>query len=125
MNNIILYSIFIIGILISASFYTLGSYFFRLGEKYNMKFINIYILSILFGLMSYLIKIPTFYYVGKKISVMIINIIFLVTTFILVILYSKFILNENIPIHTYIILTLIILLIILNHILDYYIKSFS
>jgi hypothetical protein len=118
MNNIILYCLFIIGILFSASFYTLGSYFFRLGEKYNMKFIYIYILSIICGILSYSVKVPIFYYIGKKMNVMLINIIFLITVFIVVTLYSKFILNEIIPLHTYIILTLIILLIILNHFLD-------
>lgn len=118
MNNIIYYVLFIIGILLSASFYTFGSYFFRLGEKYNIKFIYIYIISIIFGILSYSVKVPVFYYIGKKMSVMLINIIFLIIVFIVTILYSKFILNEIIPLHTYIILILIFLLIIINHILD-------
>jgi len=118
MNDIILYSLFIIGVLLSSFFYTFGSYFFRLGEKYNIKFIYIYIISIICGILSYSVKVPLFYYIGKKMSVMIINIIFLIAVFISTTLYSKFILNEVIPLHTYIIITLIILLIILNHYLD-------
>ena len=56
-------------------------------------------------------------------NIMIINIIFLIISFILVVLYSKYILNEKIPIYTYIIIFLIIILILLNYILDIYNKK--
>ncbi len=118
MNKIILYILFIIGIILSSIFYTLASYYFRIGESRNIKFIYIYIISIFLGLMSYSIKIPIFYYFGKQFSIMIINTIYLIVTFILVTLYSKFVLEENIPIHTYLIIFLIVLLIILNDILN-------
>jgi hypothetical protein len=118
MNNLIKYILFILGIILSSTFYTLASYYFRYAENKNIKFIYIFILSIIFGIISYMIKIPTFYYFGKDLNIMIINIYFLVTTFIIVTLYSKFILNENIPSYTYIILILIILLIILNNIMN-------
>jgi uncharacterized protein (DUF486 family) len=118
MNKIILYGLFIIGTICSSIFYTLASYYFRLGESRNIKFMYIYIISIILGICSYLIKVPVFYFLGKKMNVMIINITFLVITFILVTLFSKFVLKENIPTHTYLIIILIILLIILNNILD-------
>jgi len=119
MNKIILYSLFLIGIFISSIFYTLASYYFRFAEKNNIKFKYIFLVSIILGIFSYSIKIPVFYIFGKNINVMIINIIFLVTTFILVTLYSKIILKENIKLYTYIIIILIILLIILNNTLEY------
>lgn len=118
MNNIILYFLFMLGILLSAFFYTIGSYSFRLGEKNNIKFTYIYIYSIIFGLLSFIIKIPIFYYFGNKISIILINTVFLLIVSILVNLYSKFILNENIPLYRYCIFFLIILLVIISNILD-------
>jgi uncharacterized protein (DUF486 family) len=118
MNKILLYGLFICGVIISSIFYTLASYYFRIGEARNIKFIYIYAISIILALISYLIKIPVFYFLGKEMSIMIINITFLIISFIVVTLYSKFVLDEKIPFHTYIILTLIVLLILLNNILE-------
>ena len=118
MNKIVMYSLFIIGTVIASMFYTFGSYYFRIGESRKIKFIYIYLISIFFGLLSYSIKVPIFYHFGKKMSVMIINAMFLVITFISVTLFSKFILNEEIPMHTYLILILIVLLIVLNDVLE-------
>ena len=110
--------LFIIGLTIGAIFYVLASYYFRYGQNNNIKFRYIYIISVLLALISFLIKIPLFYYLGKNMSIMLINIIFLIISFILVVLYSKYILKEIIPIYTYIIIIAIIMLIILNNILD-------
>ncbi len=118
MNKAISYIFLVIGITISSIFYTLASYSFRIGEYNNINFIKVFIISILFGTISYAIKIPVFHYLGRDLSIMIINIIFLVITFIMVTLFSKFILNENIPIYTYIIIILVVSLIVLNNILD-------
>ena len=119
MNKIIRYIILLLAIIVAAFFYIGASYFFRYGEQNNIKFIYIYIISIIFGIISYSIKIPMFHFLGKDISIMIINIFFLTISFIIVIFYSKYVLNENIPIYTYIISILIVLLIILNNILEY------
>jgi len=118
MSKIVIFSLFIIGTIIASMFYTLGSYYFRIGESRKIKFMYIYFISIFLGLLSYSIKIPIFYYFGKEMSVMIINAFFLIITFISVTLFSKFILKEEIPMHTYLILILIVLLIVLNDILD-------
>ena len=123
MTNILLNILFIIGITIGAFFYVLASYYFRYGENNKIKFKYIYIISILFAIISFIIKIPLFHYLGKNMNIMIINIIFLIISFILVVLYSKYILNEKIPIYTYIIIFLIIILILLNYILDIYNKK--
>lgn len=117
MNKILLYILFIIGVILSSIFYTLGSYYFRIGEARNIKFIYIYIISICLALISYLIKVPIFYYLAKDMSIMVINIIFIIAAFIAVTLYSKFILDEKIPVHTYLIIILVILLILLNNVL--------
>jgi hypothetical protein len=118
MNKILSYAFFIIGIIISSIFYTLASYYFRIGEQNNVKFTYIFIISVIFGIVSYAIKIPVFHYLGSHLSIMVINITFLVITFIIVTLFSKFVLKEKIPLYTYIIIVLVVLLILLNNILD-------
>jgi len=118
MNKIITYTYLTLGIILAAIFYILASYYFRYGEYHNIQFQYIFIISVCLGIISYMIKIPIFYYLGKDLSVMVINIIFLIIAFILVILYSKFILREVIPMYTYIIIVMIVLLILLNHFLD-------
>ena len=118
MNKLLFYILFIGAIFLSSFFYTGASYYFRYGEMNNIKFIYIYLISMILGMISYSIKIPVFYYFGKELSVFIINTIFLVVIFISVTLYSKFILNEKIKTHTYIICALIILLLILNNLLN-------
>lgn len=116
--KIFIYIFFFIGIICASFFYTMASYYFRFAEKKNLKFRYILLISIILGMISYSIKIPIFYYFGKDLSIMIMNIYYLITTFIIVSLYSKFILLEKIKLHTYIIITLIILLIILDNILN-------
>jgi hypothetical protein len=118
MNKLLLYICFFTGIFLGSFFYTFGSYYFRYAEANNIKFTYIFIVSLFLGMISYSIKIPIFYYFGKELNVFFINTVFLVTVFISVILYSKFVLNEKIEIHTYIICTLILLLLITNNILS-------
>lgn len=118
-KDIFIYSFFFVGITLSCIFYILGTYYFKYGIKNNIKFKYIYITSIIFGLMSYSIKVPLFYYFLKDISILLINAYFLIIVFILTTLYSKFILNEKVFIHTYIILFVIILLLILNSYLNH------
>jgi hypothetical protein len=118
MNKIITYIWLTLGIILAAIFYILASYYFRYGEYHNIQFQYIFIISVCLGIISYMIKIPIFYYLGKDLSIMVINIIFLIIAFILVVLYSKFILHEIIPIYTYTIIVMIVLLILLNQLLD-------
>ena len=117
-HDIINHILLLIGIIIASIFYVIASYYFRYGEKLNETFLKIFLISLLFGLLTIIVKIPFFYFFGKDISVMVIHIIFLIISFIIVILYSRFILNEEIKLHTYIILILIVLLILLNHFLE-------
>jgi len=115
-ENIIL----LIGIILSSLFYVLGSYYFRLEEYHHNNFTKILVISLLFGMCSYFIKIPIYHFYGKDRPVTFINIIFLVFTFIFLSIYSKYILHEEPKFHTYIIICIIIGLILLNDILDYY-----
>jgi hypothetical protein len=112
------YFLLLIGITISSIFYVLGSYYFRAIDYTKNNFINVYIISCLLGLISFMIKIPIFYYLAKKYTIRVINIFYLIIAFILIVLYSKYVLNEGIPLYTYIIIIIILILIILNNILD-------
>ena len=103
MSKILYHLIFFIGLFLACIFYIFGSYYFRLVETSNDKFIKILLISILCGLISFSIKIPTFYFFAKDLNVMLINIIYVTITFILVVLFSKFVLKETIKLYTYII----------------------
>lgn len=119
MNNTLLNILLFLGIVSGCVFYISGSYYFRYASENNIKFKYILIISILLGCISYLIKIPVFYYFGGNFSIMHLNLFFLVISFIMVCFYSKFILKEDIQIHTYIIMSIIVLLIIF----DYFFKK--
>jgi hypothetical protein len=123
LSKITMFILLVIGILISSYFYTIGSYYFRYAETMNLKFRYIFIISLICGIISYSIKIPLYYYLGKYNNIMMINILYITITFIIVTLYSKYILKENIPLHTYIIIFIILLLLIFNSLLDIYEKN--
>ncbi len=118
MSNIITYLFFFIGLTLSALLYTFGSYYFRFGQENNIKFKYILIISLILGICSYLIKIPTFYYFGRSFQIIFIHIIFLITSFIIVVLYSKFYLKEEIKLHSLIIFFIIVMLLVLDSILN-------
>ena len=123
MNKLLLYFLFFIGLIISSLFYTFSSYYFRLGEQLNVKFQYIYIISIIFGLISFLIKIPIYYYFGKNFNILTIHVYFLVITFSLLYFYSYYILSEKIPLHTIIILFTIIMLLVINDLIEIFNKK--
>lgn len=118
MDKLISNILFFIGLFFACIFYIYGSYYFRLGEMNNDKFIKIFLISIICGLISFSIKIPIFYFFAKNLNVMMINIIYVTMIFIVVTIFSKFVLKETIKLYTYIIITLVILLILLNSFLD-------
>ena len=118
MNKILLYSVLILGLLISGIFYVCATYYFRYGQIKNESFMKILGISIMLIIITFLIKIPVFYYFGSEVSVLVLYMIFLIITFIIVIIFSNLILNEPIQLYTYVIVVLIVLLIILNDMLD-------
>ena len=117
MNKIYIYILFFLGTLISAFFYIIASYYFRYGQENNVKFKYILVISLFFGILSYLLKISTFYFFGKKIKILLLHIIFLIFSSIIVYIYSKFYLKEKIKIQSLVIYIIIILLIIFDNIL--------
>ena len=118
MKNII-YLFLVIGLFLSAVFYTFVVYYSRYSTINKIKFSYIFPIALFLGLIAFAIKIPTIYYFGKEVNVYFINLVYITSIFICAIIYSKFFLNEKIEIHTYFVTFLIILLLILNMLLYY------
>lgn len=101
---------------IGCVFHIVGTYFFKL-DKSN-EFPKIYALSILLGMIASMIRVPTNMFLGSQYSVVFMEIFYLFLLFVATTIYSKWILNENIQIHTYIIFAMIIGLFMMNTYLD-------
>ena len=65
-----------------------GTYYFRLGQENKESFSYIFFVSIIIGLVSFLIKIPLFYFYSGKMNVIILHIITTSIIFIIAVLYS-------------------------------------
>ena len=117
MNSIFInWIILIIGMIIYASFHIIGSYGYKFWEKQKKSFEFIFIVGVLLGTISYSIKVPLFYFFGKQ-NIIALYIIYLVILSIILVLFTKFFFKEEVPIHTYIILFLIILLLCIDQLL--------
>ena len=112
------YIILVGGIIIYSIFYILASFGYKLFPKNSYSFQTIFLVSLFFGLISYCIKIPLFYYYGKE-DVITIYILYIFILSIAVGVYSKFVLHQNVKPHTYVILAMIVCLIILNDYLSH------
>ena len=110
-NSFILY---IILTAIACVFHIIGTYFYKLYDNNVSNFPKIFILSIIFGAFASIIRVPTNIFLGKKLNVVFMEVLYLFLLFITTTLYSSWILNEKIKIHTYIIVAVIISLIVLN-----------
>lgn len=106
--------ILVVGLIIVSIFYELASFTYTYSTNNNYSFKYIYLISLIFGIIVYLIKIPLFYYYGLN-DTLVMYTLYLVVVSATVMLYSHFILKEKTPIHTRIILSVIIGLFILNN----------
>ena len=87
------YLIFMIGLIVASSFYTIANFN---DKAKNKSFIYILCISLLFALGEYLIKIPLWYYVRKMISPIVIQITWTTMITIMVLLYQVFVLKQKI-----------------------------
>ncbi len=105
------------GLIIFSIFYVIASFGYKLFPKNAYPFKYIFAGSLLAAILAYCIKIPLFYYYGKdnviNIYILYISIISLAVSF-----YSKFMLHNKIQTHTYVILSVIVLLTGLNEYLN-------
>ena len=99
--------ILVVGLILVSIFYVLASFGYTYSKNNNYSFKHIYLISLIFGIMVYLIKIPLFYYYGLD-NTLIMYTLYLIVVSTTVILYSHFVLKEKSHVHTRVILTIII-----------------
>ena len=107
------YIILIIGLTIFSIVSIIATFGYKYYKKKEKDFLFIFFISLFFGILSYCVKIPLLYYYDEQDSVSTYILSIVILTFILI-LHSKFILNEKVKIHTYVIIFLIVFLVLLD-----------
>jgi hypothetical protein len=107
------YIILIIGLTIFSIVSIIATFGYKYFKKKEKDFLFIFLVSLFFGILSYCVKIPLLYYYGQQDSVSTYILSIVILTFILI-LHSKFILNEKVKIHTYVIIFLMVFLVLLE-----------
>jgi hypothetical protein len=107
------YIILIIGLTIFSIVSIIATFGYKYFKKNEKDFLFIFLVSLFFGILSYCVKIPLLYYYGQQDSVSTYILSIVILTFILI-LHSKFILNEKVKIHTYVIIFLMVFLVLLE-----------
>lgn len=109
--------ILIFGIIIYSILYVIATFGYKFFPKQAYPFKYIFAGSLLAAIIGYCIKIPLFYYYGNEDGITI-YILYTAILSVTVTVYTKFILHSKVNTHTYMILSLIILLVILNEYLN-------
>jgi uncharacterized protein (DUF486 family) len=104
--------IFIFLISISSIIYCFANFYNKLPSTKNETFLKILLMSLLFAFFEYLFKVPAMYYYGKNINSIMTYTFILVTIFIALTVFSKYILKEKVHNITYLTLLLVILILI-------------
>ena len=107
------FPLYLVFTLLACFFHLFGTYFFLLSEK-GENFAAVILISVLIGAMASVIRIPTNAYLGVGLSVVYMEMIYLSLLFLATIIYTKFIAKDHVPLHTYIIFTIITGLLLLN-----------
>jgi hypothetical protein len=105
--------ILVLGLIVVSIIYVLATFGYVYLQTRGYSFKTIYIISILLGLLLYIIKIPLFYYYDLD-NALITYILYSIIISITVVFYSRIILRERIYTHTYVIMGAILTLFILN-----------
>ena len=105
--------ILVIGLIVVSFFYVFASFGYKYLQDSNYSFKYIFLLSLLSGIMVYIIKIPLFYYYGLN-NTLITYMLYLIIVSTAVTLFSTLILGEKIYTHTYVIMFIIVTLFALN-----------
>lgn len=114
MLSFIIYSILTFS---ACLFHLFGTYYF-LQSSQNQTFFNIMIISIFLNSFATIIRVPNNLFLGKGLSVVYMEMLYVFLLFIATTLYSTIILNENVHTHTYVIAGLMFGLFIVNEYLS-------
>ena len=110
------YGLFLILIFCSAIFYSYGNFYSKI-PGVSQNFWNIFFVSILFVIIEYSFRIPAIVILGKNKSSVLMYTIIQVITFVVIILFSKFVLKEEVKPITYGLLVIIMTLIVAHNII--------
>lgn len=110
------YILFLILIFCSAIFYSYGNFYSKI-PGISQNFWNIFFISILFVIIEYSFRIPAIVILGKNMSSVLMYTIIQVITFVVIILFSKFVLKEEVKSITYGLLVIIMTLIVVHNII--------
>jgi uncharacterized protein (DUF486 family) len=107
------YIIFVSLIFASSIVYCFSNFYNKM-PGVGTDFKKIMLISLLFAMIEYGLKVPAMFYYGKNINSIFTYTVILVTIFICLSVYSKFILKEDIHLITYLTLILIIIILIIH-----------
>ena len=116
MSETLNYILFVFLLFCSAIFYSYGNFYSKI-PGVSQNFWRIYFMSILFVVIEYSFRIPAIVILGKNMSSVLIYTIVQVITFFVVILFSKFVLKEEVKPITYGLLVIIMTLIVAHNII--------
>ena len=116
MSETLNYILFVFLLFCSAIFYSYGNFYSKI-PGVSQNFWNIFFISIFFVVVEYSFRIPAIVILGKNMSSVLIYTIVQVITFFVVILFSKFVLKEEVKPITYGLLVIIMTLIVAHNII--------
>ena len=105
--------ILVLGLIVVSIIYVLATFGYAYLQTKGYSFKPIYIISILLGMLLYIIKIPLFYYYDLD-NTLITYLLYTIIISITVVFYSRIVLKETIHTHTYVIMITILMLFIFN-----------
>lgn len=111
-----MYLFFVILLFIAALIYSFGNFYF---VKIFSNLPLIIFLSIMFAIFEYILKMISYYNLKNSLNIITLQSLWVVFTFIGVLIIKKFVLKNEIPIHSLIIAIIIVSLIILNFYIDF------
>jgi uncharacterized protein (DUF486 family) len=111
-------AILVIGLIIYAFFNTLASYSFKHLIPLGKSMEYIFLIEMFFIIIAYMVKIPLYFFFAGSNGVTTIHVLDIAIYSVVVVLYARFYLKEQVHLHTVIILNLIIALTILNEVLN-------
>ena len=116
MSENINFILFVILLFFSGIFYSFGNFYSKIPGVSN-NFWKIYFISILCVLAEYSIRVPAIFYLVKNMSSILIYTIIQAVTFLVVILFSKYVIKEEVKPITYALLIVIMTLIVAHNII--------
>jgi hypothetical protein len=108
--------LFIILVFFAAIFYSFGNFYNKIPGVGN-NFWKILFISLLCVIFEYSIRVPAMFFLVKNMSSILIYTIIQVVTFFVIILFSKYVLKEEVQPITYALLIVIMILIVVHNII--------